>query len=194
MKSQSGSGVLSKERRTSLYGGSNGNTSAPNSHSTDNSGLSPYGTSVGTSVNNIVISNNLNILTNLRPTPLVQVLNHHNNASTTTTNHNRLHNISQQGTSFVMTKQLLLTLSSCLEWEFVNTNYVIFAYLETCIKFNLFYSKIITSYHFLEMRAANSLNHKKRKWTKILRYIFLHTTFASFVTIFNITVVYHTAP
>lgn len=102
MKSRSGgNSVLSKERRTSLYGGSNGNTSAPNSHSTDNSGLSPYGTSVGTSVNNIVISNNLNILANIRPTPLVQVLNHHNNASTTSTNHNRLHSISQQGTIHV---------------------------------------------------------------------------------------------
>ncbi|GLV46319.1 Calcium-independent receptor for alpha-latrotoxin [Carabus blaptoides fortunei] len=41
----SGSSGLGKERRASLYGGSNGNTSAPNSHSTDNSGLSPHGTS-----------------------------------------------------------------------------------------------------------------------------------------------------
>ncbi|PSN57298.1 hypothetical protein C0J52_02077 [Blattella germanica] len=37
-----------KERRSSLYAGSNGNPSAPNSHSTDSSALSPHGTSVGT--------------------------------------------------------------------------------------------------------------------------------------------------
>ncbi|XP_066996980.1 latrophilin Cirl isoform X2 [Anabrus simplex] len=35
----------SKERRSSLYAGSNGNPSAPNSHSTDSSALSPHGTS-----------------------------------------------------------------------------------------------------------------------------------------------------
>lgn len=94
--SSSGSSGLSKERRTSLYAGSNGNPSAPNSHSTDNSVLSPHGTSVGT--NNIVISNNLN---NARPTALVQVLARTdlNNVSTTTTNHNRLHNVAQQGTA-----------------------------------------------------------------------------------------------
>ncbi|PNF40244.1 hypothetical protein B7P43_G07072 [Cryptotermes secundus] len=34
-----------KERRSSLYAGSNGNPSAPNSHSTDSSALSPHGTS-----------------------------------------------------------------------------------------------------------------------------------------------------
>ncbi|XP_021940476.1 latrophilin Cirl isoform X4 [Zootermopsis nevadensis] len=38
-----------KERRSSMYAGSNGNPSAPNSHSTDSSALSPHGTSVGTS-------------------------------------------------------------------------------------------------------------------------------------------------
>ncbi|KAK5639482.1 hypothetical protein RI129_011974 [Pyrocoelia pectoralis] len=43
--SSSGSTGLGKERRTSLYAGSNGNPSAPNSHSTDNSVLSPHGTS-----------------------------------------------------------------------------------------------------------------------------------------------------
>ncbi|KAF5284108.1 hypothetical protein FQA39_LY17099 [Lamprigera yunnana] len=43
--SSSGSSGLGKERRTSLYAGSNGNPSAPNSHSTDNSVLSPHGTS-----------------------------------------------------------------------------------------------------------------------------------------------------
>ncbi|CAG2053339.1 unnamed protein product, partial [Timema podura] len=37
-----------KERHSSLYAGSNGNPSAPNSHSTDSSALSPHGTSVGT--------------------------------------------------------------------------------------------------------------------------------------------------
>ncbi|XP_071438988.1 latrophilin Cirl isoform X2 [Hetaerina americana] len=35
----------SKERRSSFYAGSNGNPSAPNSHSTDSSALSPHGTS-----------------------------------------------------------------------------------------------------------------------------------------------------
>lgn len=94
--SGSGSSGLGKERGTSLYAGSVGNTSALNSHSTDNSGSSPHGTSVGTNVNNIIISNNLNNSANIRPSSLVQVLNHHNNASTTTTtNHNRLHNVSQ---------------------------------------------------------------------------------------------------
>ncbi|KAF5284109.1 hypothetical protein FQA39_LY17100 [Lamprigera yunnana] len=44
--SSSGSSGLGKERRTSLYAGSNGNPSAPNSHSTDNSVLSPHGTSL----------------------------------------------------------------------------------------------------------------------------------------------------
>ena len=85
-----------KERRTSFYGASNGNQSGPNSHSTDNSALTPHGTSVGT--NNIVIPNNLN---NVRPTALLQVLSRTdlNNASTTTTNHNRLLNMSQQGTA-----------------------------------------------------------------------------------------------
>nr|CAH7756707.1 unnamed protein product [Callosobruchus chinensis] len=86
---------LAKERRTSLHGGSNGNPSGgSNSHSTDNSVLSPHGTSVGTT-NSIVISNNLN---NARPTALVQILSI-NNASTTMTNHNRLHNVSQQVTT-----------------------------------------------------------------------------------------------
>ncbi|RZB40519.1 latrophilin Cirl [Asbolus verrucosus] len=98
--SSSGSSGLNKERRTSIYAGSNGNPSGTNSHSTDNSVLSPHGTSVGT--NNIVISNNLN---NVRPTALVQVLTRTdlNNASTTTTNHNRLHNVSQQGRTPVPT-------------------------------------------------------------------------------------------
>lgn len=96
--SSSGSSGAGKERRTSLYAGSNSNPSGPNSHSTDNSVLSPHATSVGT--NNIVIANNLN---NARPTALVQVLTRTdlNNASTTTTNHNRLHNVSQQGTATV---------------------------------------------------------------------------------------------
>jgi latrophilin 1 len=96
--SSSGSSGMNKERRTSIYAGSNGNPSGTNSHSTDNSVLSPHGTSVGT--NNIVISNNLN---NVRPTALVQVLTRTdlNNASTTTTNHNRLHNVSQQGTTLL---------------------------------------------------------------------------------------------
>ncbi|XP_031336260.1 latrophilin Cirl [Photinus pyralis] len=44
--SSSGSTGLGKERRASLYIGSNGNPSAPNSHSTDNSVLSPHGTSL----------------------------------------------------------------------------------------------------------------------------------------------------
>lgn len=96
--SSSGSSGAGKERRTSLYAGSNSNPSGPNSHSTDNSVLSPHAASVGT--NNIVIANNLN---NARPTALVQVLTRTdlNNASTTTTNHNRLHNVSQQGTATV---------------------------------------------------------------------------------------------
>ncbi|XP_045481273.1 latrophilin Cirl isoform X6 [Harmonia axyridis] len=87
--SSSGSSGLAKERRTSLYAGSNGNPSGSHSHSTD----SPHGASVGT--NNIVISNNLN---NARPTALVQVLTRTdlNNASTTTTNHSRQHNAAQQ--------------------------------------------------------------------------------------------------
>lgn len=72
VNSLSGSSGLGKERRTSIYAGSNGNPSG--SHSTE----SPHGTSVGT---NIV--NNLNNLA--RPTPLVQV--NLNNASTTTMNH-----------------------------------------------------------------------------------------------------------
>ncbi|KAL1492686.1 hypothetical protein ABEB36_010905 [Hypothenemus hampei] len=83
------SGGVSKERRPSLYG-SNGNPSGGTaSHSTDNSVLTPHGTSVGTNSNNsIVISNNLN---NARPTALVQILSRTdlNNASTTMTNHNR---------------------------------------------------------------------------------------------------------
>lgn len=101
--SSSGSSGTGKERRTSLYAGSNGNPSGPNSHSTDNSVLSPHGTSVGT--NNIVISNNLN---NARPAALVQVLTRTdlNNASTTTTNHNRLHSVSQQGTAIVKNGKL----------------------------------------------------------------------------------------
>lgn len=109
--SSSGSSGLAKERRTSLYGGSNGNLSAPNLHNTENSALSSHGTSVGT--NNVVISNNLN---NVRPTALVQVLSRTdlNNASTTTTNHNRLHNFSQQGiaiNSFVQLPFLMPYLS-----------------------------------------------------------------------------------
>lgn len=92
--SSSGSSGLGKEHRTSMYGGSNGNPSGPNSHSTDNSVLTPHGTSVGTT--NIVIANNLN---NVRPTPLVLTRTDLNNVSTTTTNHNRLHNMSQQGTA-----------------------------------------------------------------------------------------------
>ncbi|KAL3289919.1 hypothetical protein HHI36_023302 [Cryptolaemus montrouzieri] len=90
--SSSGSSGLAKERRTSLYAGSNGNPSGSHSHSTD----SPHGASVGT--NNIVISNNLN---NARPTALVQVLTRTdlNNASTTTTNHSRQHNAAQQVTT-----------------------------------------------------------------------------------------------
>ncbi|XP_018565685.1 latrophilin Cirl isoform X4 [Anoplophora glabripennis] len=45
--SSSGSSGMAKERRTSLYGGSNGNQSGgTNSHSTDNSVLSPHGTSL----------------------------------------------------------------------------------------------------------------------------------------------------
>lgn len=95
------SGGVGKERRPSLYG-SNGNPSGgTNSHSTDNSVLTPHGTSVGTNSNNsIVISNNLN---NSRPTALVQILSRTdlNNASTTMTNHNRQHNVSQQGTNDV---------------------------------------------------------------------------------------------
>ncbi|CAH0561842.1 unnamed protein product [Brassicogethes aeneus] len=96
--SSGGSSGLSgggKERRTSVYAGSNGNpASGTNSHSTDNSVLSPHGQSVGTN-SNIAISNTLN---NARPTVLVQVLTRTdlNNASTTTVNHNRLHNVSQQ--------------------------------------------------------------------------------------------------
>ncbi|XP_044257478.1 latrophilin Cirl isoform X5 [Tribolium madens] len=43
--SSSGSSGLNKERRTSIYAGSNGNPSGTNSHSTDNSVLSPHGTS-----------------------------------------------------------------------------------------------------------------------------------------------------
>lgn len=79
-------------RGTSLYPP---NTSNLNSHS--DAAVSPHGTSVGTNVNNIIISNNLNNA-NVRPSPaLVQVLNHHNNASTT--NHNRLHNVASQGIS-----------------------------------------------------------------------------------------------
>ncbi|KAJ8953237.1 hypothetical protein NQ318_015817 [Aromia moschata] len=89
--SSTGSSGMAKERRAGLYGGSNGNQSGgTNSHSTDNSVLSPHGTSVGT--NSIVISNNLN---NARHTALVQILSRTdlNNASTTMTNHNRLHNV-----------------------------------------------------------------------------------------------------
>ncbi|XP_064215503.1 latrophilin Cirl isoform X3 [Tribolium castaneum] len=44
--SSSGSSGLNKERRTSIYAGSNGNPSGTNSHSTDNSVLSPHGTSL----------------------------------------------------------------------------------------------------------------------------------------------------
>ncbi|XP_022914827.1 latrophilin Cirl isoform X4 [Onthophagus taurus] len=44
--SSSDSTGMNKERRTSLYDGSNGNQSGPNSHSTDNSVLSPHGTSL----------------------------------------------------------------------------------------------------------------------------------------------------
>ncbi|KAG5891715.1 hypothetical protein JTB14_016098 [Gonioctena quinquepunctata] len=45
--SSSGSSGMAKERRTSLYGGSNGNPSGgTNSHSTDNSVLTPHGTSL----------------------------------------------------------------------------------------------------------------------------------------------------
>lgn len=96
--SSSDSAGIGKEKRTSFYGGWNGNQSGPNSHSTDNSVLSPHGTSVGT--NNTVIPNNLN---NVRPTALLQVLSRTdlNNASTTTTNHNRLLNMSQQGTATI---------------------------------------------------------------------------------------------
>ncbi|XP_068917391.1 latrophilin Cirl-like isoform X4 [Tenebrio molitor] len=43
--SSSGSSGMNKERRTSIYAGSNGNPSGTNSHSTDNSVLSPHGTS-----------------------------------------------------------------------------------------------------------------------------------------------------
>ncbi|XP_063929324.1 latrophilin Cirl isoform X4 [Zophobas morio] len=43
--SSSGSSGLNKERRTSIYAGSNGNPSGTNSHSTDNSVLSPHATS-----------------------------------------------------------------------------------------------------------------------------------------------------
>jgi hypothetical protein len=44
--SSSGSSGMNKERRTSIYAGSNGNPSGTNSHSTDNSVLSPHGTSL----------------------------------------------------------------------------------------------------------------------------------------------------
>ncbi|XP_063929323.1 latrophilin Cirl isoform X3 [Zophobas morio] len=44
--SSSGSSGLNKERRTSIYAGSNGNPSGTNSHSTDNSVLSPHATSL----------------------------------------------------------------------------------------------------------------------------------------------------
>ncbi|XP_049823101.1 latrophilin Cirl isoform X3 [Aethina tumida] len=44
--SSSGSSGMAKERRTSVYAGSNGNPSGTNSHSTDNSVLSPHGTSL----------------------------------------------------------------------------------------------------------------------------------------------------
>lgn len=100
--SSSGSSGVAKERRTSLYGGSNGNPSGGNNtHSTDNPALTQHTSSVGT--HSIVISNNLN---NARPTALVQILSRTdlNNASTTMTNHNRLHNVSQQGTANIMTK------------------------------------------------------------------------------------------
>lgn len=86
-----GSSGVGKEGRTSLYPGSNGNPSAP----PDSSVLSQHGTSVGT---NNIVSNNLN---NVRPAvQSVQFLprTELNNASTTTMNHNRLHNIAQQGT------------------------------------------------------------------------------------------------
>ncbi|KAG8235883.1 hypothetical protein J437_LFUL010113 [Ladona fulva] len=43
----------SKERRSSFYAGSNGNPSAPNSHSTDSSALSPHGTSVALMLGNV---------------------------------------------------------------------------------------------------------------------------------------------
>ncbi|KAK9723171.1 GPCR proteolysis site, GPS, motif [Popillia japonica] len=43
--SSSDSAGIGKEKRTSFYGGWNGNQSGPNSHSTDNSVLSPHGTS-----------------------------------------------------------------------------------------------------------------------------------------------------
>ncbi|CAH1982600.1 unnamed protein product [Acanthoscelides obtectus] len=107
--SSTGSTGIAKERRTSLHGGSNGNPSGgSNSHSTDNSVLSPHGTSVGTT-NSIVISNNLN---NARPTALVQILSI-NNASTTMTNHNRLHNVSQQVTAKLELPELYQRESPC---------------------------------------------------------------------------------
>ncbi|GJQ78853.1 hypothetical protein Trydic_g8646, partial [Trypoxylus dichotomus] len=44
--SSSDSAGIGKEKRTSFYGGWNGSQSGPNSHSTDNSVLSPHGTSL----------------------------------------------------------------------------------------------------------------------------------------------------